>query len=295
MNGAVVVASAAVTAVAAAGVLRPFGRARTEALDRLADPLEEERIALLRSLRDLDEERDTGQLSDADFHTLRRDTERRAVAVLRAIEARDGPDELAAGLGDLRAAEARTSGTGQPNDRRRSRTVVGLILSAVLIAVAVPALALSVRPRDAGAPVTGDEQTSGLAFFEQRVRDHPNDLAARLDLAERYLNSGNPTEAARQYAAALRIDPENAEAWTTLGSILYVLGQPEKGLEDVERALATDPTYPEALYVKGVILLDGLHRPKDAADVFRAYLQAAPFGSHRADTEKLLARAQSGS
>jgi len=42
-----------------------------------------------------------------------------------------------------------------------------------------------------------------------------------------------------------------------------------------------DPTYPEALYDEGIILLRGLNRPQDAAAAFHSYLAAAPFGAHR--------------
>jgi tetratricopeptide (TPR) repeat protein len=60
----------------------------------------------------------------------------------------------------------------------------------------------------------------------------------------------------------------------------------------VERALEIDPSYAEALYVKGVILLNGLGRPEEAAAAFRAYLREAPFGSHREEVERLLERSK---
>ena len=60
----------------------------------------------------------------------------------------------------------------------------------------------------------------------------------------------------------------------------------------MEQALRLDPTYPEALYYKGVILLRGLERPAEAAAAFRAYLEGVPFGARRAEVEELLANAQ---
>jgi tetratricopeptide (TPR) repeat protein len=289
---AVVLASAVVAAVAAAGVLRPFGRGGTAALERLADPLEEERVSSLRSLRDLDDEWATGQLSDADFQALRREQQRRAVSVLRAIQARDGSGDMDGGLAELR--DSRPAAESDEPDPGKSRTVVSVVLAGVLLAVAIPALAAAVTSRAPGAPITGDAQTSPLAFFEQRVRQHPGDLAARLDLAERYLQAGQAQDAIEQYLEALKIDPHNAEARATLGYVLFVAGKPDKGLEQVDQALADDPNYADGLYYRGVILLNGLHRPNDAADAFRAYLDAAPFGSRRAEVEGLLARATAG-
>src|SRR5262245_62319858 len=48
--------------------------------------------------------------------------------------------------------------------------------------------------RSAGEGITGTTQ-SGLGFFEQRVADHPDDVAARLDLAQRYLETGKARSA----------------------------------------------------------------------------------------------------
>ena len=57
--------------------------------DRLAE-LEEERAFLLRSLDDLDRERDAGDLDEHDYVELRDGYTARAAAVLRELEARPG-------------------------------------------------------------------------------------------------------------------------------------------------------------------------------------------------------------
>ena len=76
MTQAVVfLSSALLAAVAAAGVLRPWGSGRAAALERLTDPLEDERIGLLRALRDLEEERARGELADDAYVELRGETE----------------------------------------------------------------------------------------------------------------------------------------------------------------------------------------------------------------------------
>ena len=56
-------------------------------LDALAD-LEEQRRFLLQSLKDLDSERDAGDIDDADYRTLKDDYTARAAAVLHAIDSR---------------------------------------------------------------------------------------------------------------------------------------------------------------------------------------------------------------
>ncbi len=288
MTVVVLAASALLAAVAAAGILRPFSRGGTVAMERLADPLEDERQSLLRALRDLEEERATGQISEQDYAGLRGETEVRAVAVLRALEARDGSGDLARGLRELRAGRSNTNPNGAPDGSGRNRWLAGLVAAALSAAVVVPLLVGAVANRAPGQPATGSlgnlEPTS-LAFFVQRVRQHPNDLAARLDLAQRYQLAGDVEQATQQYLEALRLDPENPEARAALGFLLYRAGHPAEALQQVDRALAADPGNPEALYDQGVILWKGLHRDSEAAIAFRAYLAAAPFGSHRDEVE----------
>jgi cytochrome c-type biogenesis protein CcmH/NrfG len=225
-------------------------------------------------------------LSDADYRALRMETEVRAVAVLRALEARNGQGDMASGLRELRPTESPDGSI----PRGRRFVPVALVLAA-LAALAVPLLTDAVRDRAADQPLSGGQDP--VAFFEQRVREHPDDLAARLDLAQRYLQTGDVERAVAQYLEALRIEPDNPEARATLGFLLHRAGSPEDGLREVNRALEVSPQDPEALYFKGVILLDGLDRPAEAAEAFRAYLEAAPFGARRGEVEDLLARARS--
>ena len=297
MRWLVLLAAAGLAALAAAGVLWPFGRNRQVALERLADPLEDERLALLRALRDLEEERAAGALAEPNYRELRGETEARAVAVLRALEARDGSRELSAGLREMRSTAAGDGGA-RGSERRPLRMLPALVVGAVMVAAIVPLLAGAVGERDAGQPLSGSAipvasgDPTSLAFFEQRVSEHPDDVAARLDLAQRYRDADLLDEAAAQYIAALDLDPDNAEALANLGFLVYLGGEPAEGLASVERALELEPDYPEALYFKGVILLEGLDRPGEAASAFRAYLEAAPFGARRAEVEDLLDRAE---
>ncbi|MFN2590782.1 MAG: c-type cytochrome biogenesis protein CcmI [Actinomycetota bacterium] len=285
MSIVVVIAAAALAAVAAVGVAWPFGR-RSDGLVPV-DPLEDERASLLQALRDLDRDRAFGLLSDEDHRALRAETETRAVAVLRALEGRDRSGELAADLRELRPATGADHRDGGPS--RRAAAVV--TVAAAVVALTVPFLAGALRDRAPDQPITGGSQDA-LSFYRERVRAHPDDIAARLDLADHLTRAGDAEGAIAQYLAALEIDPENAEARASLGFILYLAGKPEDGLAEVSHALRNAPTYPEALYFKGVILLEGLDRPADAVDAFEAYLAAAPFGARRAEVQDLLDRAR---
>ena len=265
-----------VAAVAAAAVMRPFRRAGTPALERLADPLEDERRSLLRSIRELDEEHAAGTLPDEDYRSLRRDAEVRAVAVLKTLEARDLE---APPMRELRSAP----GNGQATAGRRRDALPVVVVALAVVAVSVPLLVTAIGNRSRGAAITGFNPAgqTGLSFFEQRVAQHPNDPAARLDLASRYEAAGDLTAATSQYLAALRLDPRDAEANAAVAYLLFLSGDAQAGLRHAVLSLAPDPAYPEGLWVEGLILARGLHRDAGAVRALTAYLRAAPYGSHR--------------
>jgi cytochrome c-type biogenesis protein CcmH/NrfG len=299
--------AAGLTAVAAVAVLWPYQRGSAAALQRLADPLEDERRRALRRLRDLDEDRAAGKLDEPGYRTARADAEAGAVAVLRALEAREGTGELAAGLREVRRpAPAGASGppAGPRPGRRWPRRAGAVLAGLAAVGAAVALLGGAVGDRGSGQMITGQAapgaapaapaaapaapRAAPLASLERRVREHPGDVAAHLALAEGYQDAERLREATLEYLGVLRLEPGNLEAKTRLGLLLFRAGLPEPGLRSVEQALATDPRYPEALYAKGIILFMGMGQPKAAVPSLRAYLRVAPFGAHRDTVAQLL-------
>jgi tetratricopeptide (TPR) repeat protein len=219
--------------------------------------------------------------------------------VLRALDRREaaapagGEPSTAGAPGEAldEEGEGRAVRTASAEPRRVPAWAVAVLIGGTVLAVVVASLARDAEPQTeaASSPQAADDP---LAFFEQRVQDQPNDLAARLDLAHRYLDAGMIEESLSQYAVALELDPDDAEALAHVGIILFQSGRPEEALRSVERALATDPRYPEALFIQGVILLRGLDRPDEAITAFETYLDAAPFGVERETAKDLIAQAR---
>jgi cytochrome c-type biogenesis protein CcmH/NrfG len=181
----------------------------------------------------------------------------------------------------------------EANGGRARSAAASIMVLLVVVAAAVPLLVGAVEPRDPRMPITGRVPgPAPLSLLESRVRDHPEDPAARLDLADAYLVRGQTGNAVDQYLALVAIDPGSPDAHARLGLVLYRSGRPRAALDAVDRALEIDPSYPEALYERGVILLRGLDRPAPAASAFRSYLEEAPFGAHRAEVRDLLGQAE---
>jgi len=287
-------AAALLFIVAIAGALKPYLRPRTIVMERLSDPLDDERRMVLRTLRELELERETGTLSDRDYHTLRSEAEARAVGVLHRIAERDGSD-IREHVKEIRSP---APGLGAQQAASSSRKAFVLLSIAVVLAWAVPTLGSALGARTPGQPITGDLAQSSpspadaLTAEEQQVAAHPDDIAARLALARAYSGAANITGAVRQYVAVLNRDPASPEANAQLGLVLSILGRSKSGLAHVERALVTDPTYPEALYIKGYILLRGLGRSRPAVAPLEEYLKVAPFGAERSSVKALLAAAR---
>jgi tetratricopeptide (TPR) repeat protein len=208
--------------------------------DALAD-LEEQRDFLLRSLDDLEREREAGEIEDDDYHHLHDDYTRRAADVLRALE------------------EGRAAFTATPA-RRASWPRRLLVLGAVgaLAVGAGVAVQASSGTRLAGETFTGSVQETA---------------SGQLQRAATLAQEGEVTEALRIYDDVLADDPEHLEALSERGLLLVSLGQgtqrpavAAEGRASIERALAVAPENARALFYLGLALrLEGDRAASDEA------------------------------
>jgi tetratricopeptide (TPR) repeat protein len=158
-------------------------------------------------------------------------------------------------------------------------------------------LAGAVANRQPGGTISGNQSATQnpLSFYEARVKANPGDPAARLDLAQRYLEVGDVQDAVAQYLAVLKIEPNNAEARATLGFLLYKAGKPQDGLG---RGDAGPSDLAEGS--RGAVFRrrHSSRRTPSTADAAAAFRElprdVAPFGSRRAEVQGLLAKAEAG-
>jgi cytochrome c-type biogenesis protein CcmH/NrfG len=320
----VVLLSGGLTFLAGLLIFRPFSVAGGRHHVRAPAPDDDHRRELLRQLRDLDDDLAAGKLTHDDHARLRDPVEREAAAALAGQAQHPAgstalvPSRRRPGSGPPGPSQDRGAGGGARRWRRRSVTLLALAAAAVSIAIL---LAGAVSSRHAGQTITGNpapgaapaagrpggsapasqsgrksptpEQLAAVAAAEAQVKQHPKDVSAHLTLAEAYAAAGASQLAAVEYRAVTRLDPANAEANTSLALLAFEVGRAAQGKAMADRVLAANPDYPEALYVRGLINLMGLHRAKAAERDFNTYLAVAPFGSHRTAAATLLALAQS--
>jgi uncharacterized protein (TIGR02996 family) len=263
--------------------------------DALAS-LESERDFLLRSLRDLDAEREAGNLDDERYQTLKDDYTARAAAVLRSIE--EGRD--------ARPAAA-------PVTKRRKVLTGGGVLAFVLVAAL--ALAAAAGKRHNGQTITGNAQSASQssgdqadsarrAALERQVQEHPDDASAHLVYARYLLEKGEATAAVKEYVATAKLDPRNAEANAYAGWVSFLAAQssnadPKTAAELTDRALArldaavaASDTYPDAHFFRGMVQLRGKNNPKAAVPEFERYLALVPTGPLDDQVKSLLDQAR---
>jgi tetratricopeptide (TPR) repeat protein len=270
--------------------------------DELAT-LESERDFLLRSLDDLEAERDAGNLEDDRYLSLKDEYTARAAAVLRSIE--EGVDSRPA----------------PPPVSWRRRLLVGFGIAA-FAAVAAVLLAGALGQRLPGGSATGNAQSDRRAALERQVRQHPDSAAAHLAYARFLLDGREVADAVAEFDTASRLDPKNAEAPAYAGWLVFLAARSQSGdpqaasppsgdvnatgevaskltasaLRRLDQAVAADPDYPDAHFFRGMVLLRGRNDPAGAVPEFERFLALAPDGPQRDEVRSLLdaARTEAG-
>lgn len=263
------------------------------------DRLERERDFLLRSLDDLEREREKGAIDDESYARLHDDYTARAASAIRSL--RDGVDE--------RPAAAPTS------TRRRVLTAVGVSAFVVLVAVVLAAALTDRLPGQTSSGNTGSEQAAGdgdrggaitveerRRRLERAVADNPDDIASRLLLA-RYLEAGGDLAGALQrYDEVLARSPQSAEAEAQAGRILYLTaraavkvnpdsvdGLVRQAMARLDRAIEIDATYPDARFFRAIVEANEFGDFAAAQNDLQRYLLAAPQGQFADQARELLA------
>lgn len=119
----------------------------------------------------------------------------------------------------------------------------------------------------------------------------PRRSQARLAFARFLLDDGNLVDAVRQFDAASRLDPTNAEALAYGGWIIALAGVTDGALERLDAAVVADPDYPDAHLFRGMTLLD-TGRPAEALPELERYLELAPDTPQRTQIEALIDQAR---
>ncbi len=243
--------------------------------------LEAERDFLLGSIRDLDEQHESGELTDDRYESLLAGYTYRTARVLRILES--APNDSSHDPPQRPRASRRW--------RSRLAVILPLVAVVVLIAVLLPS---AVRDRGDGDTITGNAQSrdtgTGLA---NAVEERPDDPTARRLYASYLLERGQLVDALTQYDAAASLDRSDAESRAYGGWIVFLAGITDDALTRIDDAIAADPTYPDAHAFRGLILAREGSKPAEAIKELTRFLDLAPPNAPmRSQVEALIARLQ---
>ena len=198
----------------------------------------------MRSLADLEAEHDVGDVDDVDYASLKDDYTARAAAVIKTIDAR-------------RAA------MGATRHPRRWGVVAATITAVAVIGLGAGWLvATSAGQREPGETITGDIRTSTIDELA-KAADYTAQATAAQQAGDSDAAVAAFQNALESYRTVLAQQPDNVEALTYRGWLLHVLALQAQGdvaqqldadaLTSIDRAVAVDPTYPDARIFRAII------------------------------------------
>ncbi len=104
----------------------------------------------------------------------------------------------------------------------------------------------------------------------------PSSNGDRLAQAGQLMNEGKAVEAIKLYDQILKDDPRQPVALAYRGWLVRLAGLKDEGLAYVDRAVAADPSYPDAHFFRGMMLWQDKADPAAAVAEFRLFLANGP-------------------
>lgn len=153
----------------------------------------------------------------------------------------------------------------------RVREGVDLYRQAVATAPEKPTLRIGYG----NALLRAERPDEALREYAEAIRLDPNNAPARYNMALVHDDSGDDVEAERLYRAALRADPRHARASLRLGAVLAGRGEHAEALGHFEAAVRGEPSAEEPRVRRVETLLE-LGRREDAVLVLESDLRALP-------------------
>jgi tetratricopeptide (TPR) repeat protein len=153
---------------------------------------------------------------------------------------------------------------------------------------ASPAAAAPQMPSAADLKRMADKQAAPLLADLER---HPNDADLLAKIARSYM-AAQQFQSAREYYEKSVAAKAKPDALNELAFVYVKLGDLDRGIATLNRALAIDPRNPQVLFNLGYFEWKGKADPKAAIAAWQAFLKADPNNPKKAEVEQMLAQAK---
>jgi len=155
-------------------------------------------------------------------------------------------------------------------------------------ALASPSTAAPQMPSAADMKRMADKQVAPLLADLEKHPDDP-DLLAKI--AHAYMAAQQFQSAQQYYEKSAAVRP-SVDALNELAFVYVKLGDLDRGIAALNRALAIDPKNPQVLYNLGYFEWKGKADPKAAIAAWQAFLKADPNSPRKEQVEQMLAQAK---
>ena len=154
--------------------------------------------------------------------------------------------------------------------------VIGVVFSSSQSTPVVKTVAQ--QPAPGGQPSQGlaPDQAASILRLESEVAANPENLQAWTSLGHIYFDTGNSSKAIKAYNKSLELQPNDANVWTDLGVMYRRNKQPFEAIKAFEKALSYSPTHEQARFNTGIVLMYDLNDKAGAKKVWEELLTINP-------------------
>ncbi len=125
-----------------------------------------------------------------------------------------------------------------------------------------------------------------LMELEKMSAADPENAGYKTQIGNSYYDLGQYQKAAEAYESSLKLKPEDPSVETDLATCYHFLGQEDRALALLDKVLQSNPDFSQALFNKGIVLVDGKHDPKGALAAWKHLLDTNPGFPQRAQLEQ---------
>lgn len=121
-----------------------------------------------------------------------------------------------------------------------------------------------------------DQKESAILALEQEVLANPNNRQAWVTLGHNYFDTNRFEKAIFAYNKALALNANDPNVLTDLGVMYRRSKQPNKAIESFDKAIAIEPSHPTARFNKGVVLIFDMNDREGGLAVWQELVDINP-------------------